>query len=263
MAERLTTRAVRVAADDLSGALGPQRHRPYPAPRRPWIMKQTWRDLLFAHWPLAISIVRSRVPAVLPLDTYDDLAWIGITPFRLSGLRPRFLPPFPGVSNFPELNVRTYVTVDGKPGVYFFSLDAGSAIAVAMARLGYRLPYFTAEMSHRRAADWVTFRSHRTHAGAPHADFQARFRPAGEARRARKGSLEYFLTERYCLYTVTQRRTIYRAEIHHAPWPLQKAEAEIGRNTMAAAAGFGLPDTPPLLYFSSFLDVHVWAPERA
>ncbi len=115
--------------------------RPYPPPRRPWVMKQAWHDLLFAHWPFEASAVRPLLPASLPLDTFEGRAWIGVVPFRVGGLRVRALPALPFVSAFPELNVRTYVTLDGQPGVFFFSLDAGSRLAVEAARLAYHLPY--------------------------------------------------------------------------------------------------------------------------
>jgi hypothetical protein len=217
-------------------------------------MTQTWHDLLFAHWPLSPSALHGVVPAQLPLDTFDGRAWVGAIPFRMSGIRRRCLPPFPGLSRFPEINVRTYVTLDGKPGVYFFSLDAGNLPAVWAARRFYRLPYFQARMSAKTQADWVAYDSRRLRGSA---EFRGRYRPTGPVQIRRKDSLAHWLTERYCLYTVHEGK-IFRAEIHHAPWPLRDAEAEMEVNTMAAAAGISLPHTAPLLHFARKLDVLVW-----
>jgi uncharacterized protein len=233
-------------------------HRPWPLPERPWMMRQQWNRLLFAHWALPPEALRPLLPRQLPLDTFEGKCWVAVTPFYLSGLRPRGL-PLPGQA-FPELNVRTYVTLDGKPGVYFFSLDAGSVLAVFGARIMYALPYFYARMNVIHDSDAVHYRCRRSHLGKT-ADFQADYRPLSPARTSPPGSLEYFLTERYCLYAVEAQR-VYRGEIHHLPWPLQDAEAEIWRNTMAAAAGIELPDQKPLLHFASVMEVLVWAPER-
>jgi uncharacterized protein YqjF (DUF2071 family) len=238
-------------------------HRPWPLPSGPWIMEQRWNNLLFAHWPVAPDVIRALVPRTLPLDLYDGTAWVSVTPFYLNNLRPRGLPALPWVSEFPEINVRTYVTLGGKAGIYFFSLDAGSALAVLGARMTYHLPYFRAEMSVRTTEDgMIAYHARRTHRGAPPAVFSARYRPAGAMFRSAPDSLDHWLTERYCLYAVDSVGQIYRAEIHHVPWPLQPAEAQIDQNTMALAAGIALPTQPPRLTFSSRLDVLVWAPSR-
>jgi uncharacterized protein YqjF (DUF2071 family) len=176
--------------------LGP---RPYPPPHLPWAMKQVWRDLLFAHWPIDPAVVRPLVPAPFPLDTFDGRAWIGVVPFRITGLRPRAAPPMPFVSSFPELNVRTYVTLDGKPGVYFFSLDAGSRLAVEAARLFYRLPYAKARITVARRGEAVDYTSVRTDRRFRPAELRARYRPMGPVVFARPGSLDHWLTARYCL----------------------------------------------------------------
>ena len=235
-------------------------HRPWPLPQRPWIMRQEWNRLLFAHWPIASEKMRALVPEPLRLDIREGRCWVAVTPFYLSGLRGRGLPPVPGMSSFPELNVRTYVTFDGKPGVYFFSLDAGSVSAVFGARAFYSLPYYYATMRVRYGPESVHFKSARNHGGKV-AEFEADYRSEGEPRRPAKGSLEEFLTERYCLYAVQGRR-MYQAEIHHVPWPLHPAKADITTNTVAAAAGIELPAQPPLLHFARHLEVLVWTPER-
>lgn len=236
-------------------------HRPWPVPRRPWVMGQTWHSLLFAHWRLAPDRLRPRLPAALAIDTHDGAAWLGITPFYLSGLRVSVAPPVPLLSTFPELNLRTYVTVDGKRGIFFFSLDAASRVAVATARRFYWLPYFNARMAFGREGTDVYVESERDDPRGHDAGFVARYRPTGRAEAAPPGTLEHFLTERYCLYTVDGAGTLYRAEIHHPPWPLQPADAEIAVNTMPAP-GLALPTEPPLLHFSARQDVLIWPPDR-
>lgn len=238
----------------------PAHHRPWPLPRGPWIMAQRWHDLLFAHWPVPVAALRPIVPAPLQIDTWDGQAWIGVVPFRMTGVRPRGVPPLPWLSAFPELNVRTYVT-DGdgptaKPGVFFFSLDAANWLAAAAARWLYQLPYYHARMALRCAGDVVEYRSYRV--DIPPADLRARYRPTGPIQPFAPGSLDRWLTERYCLYTLEARGRIYRAEIHHAPWPLQPAEAEFEVNTMVAPLGVALPPAPPLLHFARRQDVIVW-----
>jgi uncharacterized protein YqjF (DUF2071 family) len=234
-------------------------HRPWPLPSGPWIMKQTWNDLLFAHWPVSLEAVRPLVPEQLPLDVYGGKCWVGVIPFWMSGVRARGLPPIPGLSRFPELNVRTYVTYGGKPGVYFFSLDITSHLAVFGARNFYYLPYFHARMSSQLEDERVDYQCERDRGPAA---FQGSYRPTTPARVREPGSLEDWLTARYCLYTV-RRNQVYRCEIHHLPWPLQEAEAEVERNTMAAAAGIALPESRPLLHFAKRLDVLIWPLRRA
>lgn len=233
-------------------------HRLYPPPRGPWVMRQTWIELLFAHWPLPPDVVRSLIPAGLPLDTYDERAWLGIAPFRMVGVHPRLAPSVPWLSAFPELNVRTYVTVGGKPGVVFFSLDAGTPVAVTLARALFHLPYFNARFAIKRSSETLAYTSHRTDRRGHPAELVARYWPIGPVFRSQPGSLEAFLTERYCLYSAGPRGTIYRGEIHHEQWPLQPAEAEFERNTMAEAAGITLPDIPPLLHYAERLEVLIW-----
>ena len=233
-------------------------HRPYPPPSSPWVMAQSWRDLLFAHWPIPVEMMRRAVPEVLPLDAFDGQAWVGVVPFRMSGVRPRLFPSVPWLSAFPELNVRTYVTLGGKPGVFFFSLEAANPVAVEIARRLFHLPYFNARMSLREADGWIHYTSSRTHRGAQSAEFVGRYRPTAEVFQAKPGTLEHWLTERYSLYTLDGRGRVMRAEIHHAPWPLQKAEAEIEANTMTRPPSLPLPSAPPLLHFVRRLDVVVW-----
>jgi hypothetical protein len=177
----------------------------------------------------------------------------------MSGIRRRGLPPLPGLSSFPELNVRTYVTCQGKTGVYFFSLDASSFPAVWAARRFFHLPYFHARMKSQAVAGAIHYRSTRT--GGPSAELRAKFQPTSSVRLSTPGTLEHWLTERYCLYT-TFAGHVYRGDIHHRQWPLQDAEAEIEVNTMAAASGIALPDSPPVLHFARKLEVAIWPLSR-
>jgi uncharacterized protein YqjF (DUF2071 family) len=232
-------------------------HRPWPLPREPWLMGQIWEDLLFAHWRVPAAALEPIVPASLPLDLYDGSAWIGVTPFRVRGLRLRGMPPVPVLSSFPEVNVRTYVTVSGRPGIYFLSLDAASRPAVWAARRSYRLPYFRSEIETRVDGPRHTFAAKRVSGDGPSAELAVEYGPNGAQLPARPNSLERWLAERYCLYTLDERRQVYRGEIHHPPWPLQEAWAKFGVNTMALPFGLGLEDEP-LLHFSARQDVALW-----
>jgi uncharacterized protein YqjF (DUF2071 family) len=233
-------------------------HRPWPMPQSPWIMTQTWHDLLFIHWPVDLQMLRSLVPPGLEIDVFDGQAYVGVVPFHMTNVSPRGVPALPWVSAFPELNVRTYVRVDDKPGVYFFSLDAGNPLAVGAARTLFHLPYYSADMKVETAGAWVSYSSRRTSDGAPSAELHGRYRPVGPARPAAPGTLDHFLTERYCLYTFDGAFKVKRCEIHHPPWPLQGAEAEFDVNTMAAAAGIRLPDMTPLVHFAERQDMVCW-----
>jgi len=231
-------------------------HRPWPAPRRPWALWMRWSDLLFLHWPIPASALRPLVPAGLELDERDGSAWIGLVPFSMD-IRPRFVPPLPGVSRFPEINLRTYVTCEGKPGVWFVSLDVPSRLAVAVARKAFHLPYHRARMSCLRRDGWVQYASERVGRTAPGPAFRGRYRPAGPRRTAPPGSLDAWLTERYCLYASDPRGGIHRGEVDHATWPLQPAEVEIERETFLPGLPVGRGE-PPLAHFASALEVRAW-----
>jgi len=236
--------------------------RPWPLPRGPWIMKQEWHDLLFAHWAVPADVVRPLIPRALEIDTFGGRAWLGVVPFRMSGVRMRGMPAIPGFSRFAELNVRTYAVRDGKPGVWFFSLDAANPVAVWGARRFFQLPYFLAAMSCAENAGWIRYENHRKDRRGSAASLRARYRAVGEIFHAQPGSIEHFLAERYCLYTADEKGRIIRCEIHHPPWALQLAEAELQENTMAAAAGITIADLKPeLLHFSRHQEVVVWAPQ--
>ena len=223
-------------------------HRPWAVKDEPWLMGQTWENLLFAHWRVPHDELRPHVPAPLELEEHDGSAWIGLTPFRVAGLRLRGVPPLPRLSSFLELNCRTYVTKDDRPGIWFFSLDASSRLAVEAARLIYRIPYRHATIE--RSGSRFTAKRH----GAA-ATFQARYSAAGDVFQAEPGTLEHFLAERYCLYG---DRGHVRADIHHAPWPLQPADATVKEHRIAPV----LLEGEPICHFARRQDVVVWKPER-
>jgi uncharacterized protein YqjF (DUF2071 family) len=234
-------------------------------PTAPWTMVQKWHDLLFAHWTVPVEKLRPLVPRELELDLRDGKAYVAVAPFWMSGIRGRAMPPLPGLHTFPELNVRTYVKYQGISGVYFFSLDAASRIAVKGARAFYGLPYFFAQMSIRNIStqndvERFHYSSTRVTDSKP-AELCAQYWPVSKPLVREPKSLEAFLTERYCLYTVREGK-VFRAYIHHLPWKLQDAQAEFEVNTMARAAGLDLPNEKPLLHFSKLLEVLIWWPQR-
>ena len=222
-------------------------------------MGQSWVDLLFAHWPVPESTLRATVPARIPIDTFEGSAWIGITPFEVVGAHPRAVPPLPWLSRFPEVNVRTYTTIDGRPGIWFLSLDAARAAAVAGARLTYQLPYRHAAMGIARTGSGSGI-AYRCRARTARAVLRATYEPTGPPTHPAPGTLEHFLTERYCLYTFDRHDRLRRADIHHPPWPLQAARADLAENTMTEPLGIRLPDQDPLLHYAARQDVLVWPP---
>jgi uncharacterized protein YqjF (DUF2071 family) len=224
-------------------------------------MRQSWRDLLFAHWPVPAARLRALVPPSVAIQEWGGTSWVGVVPFRMEGVMARRLPDLPGVSAFAELNLRLYVEVGGKPGVWFVSLDAANRLAVWAARRFFHLPYFHAAMEARDQGGRIHYRSLRGGQG-PRVAFRGSYGPTSDVVEARPGTLEHFLTERYCLYTRHPSGALVRADIHHAPWPLQSATAEIAENTVADAQGIALSGPPALLHFSRRLDVVVWPPER-
>ena len=232
-------------------------HRPWPIPDRPWVWRQSWSDLLFAHWPVPAEALRRLVPEPLTIDTFDGTSWIGLVPFRMHGVMLRPLPDLPYVSAFPELNLRLYVTLGDRPGVFFLSLDAANRLAVWAARRFFHLPYVHARMHLEADGDAVRYASHRL--DPPRGtEFRAAYGPTGAVYASQPGTLEHWLTERYCLYAQSPRGRLYRAEVHHLPWPLQPAEATIERNDLFDPHGLDIEGPPTLLHFSRRIDVVVW-----
>jgi uncharacterized protein YqjF (DUF2071 family) len=219
-------------------------------------MAQTWRELLFAHWAIPVAELARAVPQALELDLWNGEAFIAVVPFRMDGIYPRGTFPLPWLSATPEINVRTYVTYGGKRGVYFFSLDAANAVAVKIGRRFFHLPYVQATMKIHHEGERVYYETRRCDA-----EFLGSYRPTGAVALARPGTLEHWLTERYCFYALDRRGNVFRGDIDHQPWPLQPAEASIQANTMTAPLGIELRGTP-LLHFARKIDVVVWMPER-
>ena len=259
-------------------ALSRTDHRPWPLPRGAWRWRQSWRDLLFAHWPVPVEAVRRLIPPGLEVDTFDGATWLGIVPFRMAGVMLRPLPDLPWISAFPELNVRVYVTRDGKPGVWFLSLDATRLPAVVAARQLFHLPYHWADIDITEASEGFDYRCRRRNPlpggeggrspslgeeiGEGRPSLAAHYRPTTPVYAATPGTLEHWLTERYSLYAVTPNGALFRTEVHHHPWPLQQAAAEFTANTISAAGGLPISGPPALLHFARRIDVVIWGPER-
>lgn len=233
------------------------RRRPAGRPR----MFMRWRDLLFMHWPFAPEVIRPLLPDRLELDTVAGRAWIGVVPFTMRGVRAAGLPALPGCRAFHELNVRTYVVHEGVPGVWFFSLDAAHKLAVRGARRFFHLPYFDAEMELVREGDSIRYTSLRVHRDAPWAALTCLWRIGDARAEARPETLEFFLTERYCLYAKRGER-LFRGRIHHRPWPLAHASLDELRSSMLGPLGLREPSDPPHLLYAADLDVEVFGLER-
>jgi uncharacterized protein YqjF (DUF2071 family) len=245
-------------------------HKPRPLPSGRWAMTQRWNDLLYAHWPVETAEVAARLPEGLDADTFEGTAWLGIAPFWMDRIKLRAVSSLsatmPGLLSFPVLNLRTYVRdrYTGTPGIYFFSLDAGSLLAVTVARVFYQVPCNWAEMRlEQRAEREFSFYSRRRLSGQP-AIFKARYRGLGPTRNLaenRAGTLEHFLTERYSLFSRNRAGQAVRANLHPVPWPLEDAEAEIEENGLAEAIGIRLPRREPVLHYSRRLALYIWHQE--
>jgi uncharacterized protein len=219
-----------------------------------------WHDLLFAHWPVPAERLRPLIPRQLEIEEFDGSAWIGVVPFLMTGTMARGLPDLPFISDFPEINVRTYVRIADRPGVWFFSLDADNRLAVLAARFWTGLPYYTARIAMRRGAERVDYYTHRI--DSPRGlVFNGSYGPTSSATEPVRGSIEHWFTERYCLYA-SDGGSVRRLEIHHPPWQLTRASAEIRQNDLVTPLAFTVGASPPHLHFSRFQDVVAWAPHR-
>ena len=244
-------------------------------------MHQNWGKLLFMHWRIDAELLRPLIPSQLSIDTFDGSAWIGEIPFTMWGIRASFLPPIPGASAFHELNVRTYVHLNGVPGVWFFSLDAANRLAVWGARTFYHLPYFNADMSLTQQGNTIQYSSKRTDSltygeffaaeageisgvanaerfrSLPRAELNANWTIGEPLPQSSPGSIEFFLTERYCLYSLHRRR-IYRSRIFHEPWPLRTATLNSRQSTMIESLSIAAPQENPLLHYAEAIAVDIW-----
>ncbi|WP_338787239.1 DUF2071 domain-containing protein [Metabacillus sp. FJAT-53654] len=233
-------------------------HRPFPLPSKKWIMRQTWSNLFFLHWPIPPEALRPHIPAPLQIDTFDHNAWLGIVAFVIEGIYPRGLSSVSLTPKFLEVNVRTYVQYDGKPGVYFMSLDVENWASRTIAKRWYRLPYYPARMSFQNEGKTIHFQSIRKSTTNAQITFSGSFRPSQEVNFANTGTLDHWLTERYCLYSFDNRGNTYCGEIHHPPWPLQKAETQIGMNTLFSPFNIDLSNVKPIAHFSKGFDSLIW-----
>ena len=206
-------------------------------------MRQRWSRILFLHWQVDPAPLRALLPPGLHLDLYEGAAWLGIVPFFMERVRPSYLPPVPGLSWFMELNVRSYVHDDsGEPGVWFHSLDCNQPIAVELARRAFHLPYQHARMSCRSYGPTTEYRCQRRDESEP-AHF--RYGPAGPAKAATPGTLEFFLAERYLLYSAGRNGTLFEGRVHHPPYQLAPARCDSWSGLPAAWDGLPEPHGPP------------------
>ncbi|WP_216690574.1 YqjF family protein [Hymenobacter siberiensis] len=236
------------------------RERPMGQP----LLRQQWSDLLFLHWPVPAELLQPHLPPRLKIDTHDGMAWLAIVPFEMSKVRTRFTPPVPGTQQFLELNVRTYVHLDGVPGVWFFSLDATNALAVWVARAFFNLPYLRATMHMESpSAGLRQFTALRTHGGAPPASFRATWKIGAPLPPAEPGSLAFFLTERYALYTSNKAQTkLYRGRIAHTQWPLNTAQVLHLESTLIEGHGLPTCTGPPVVHAGGPVQVELWPMQR-
>jgi uncharacterized protein YqjF (DUF2071 family) len=232
------------------------------------VMKQRWADLLFLHWAVDARALRSAIPAALELDTHEGRAYVGIVPFTVTGARPTWLPPLPFVSEFHEVNVRTYVHHAGRdPGVWFFTLDASNPLVVQTARALFKLPYRRAEIemvvedpaeSTARTGDgrrWINYTSRRVSGDRP--ELEVRYGPAGAPQPATPGTLDHFLLERYVLYTEADG-TLFQARVHHAAYPAQQALVPSLRENYLPGIGVKRPEKAPLAHYAREVEVDVF-----
>ncbi len=229
-------------------------------------MTQRWNDLLFAHWPLPAATLAALLPEGLQVDTFQGSAWLGVAPFWIDRIKVRGVPLAARAMSFPALSLRTYVRDQrtGTPGVYFFSMDAGSLLAVAAARTFYHLPYHWADMrmEQRSEREFAFYSSRRLNRRK--VVFKARYRGLGPTQKlaeGRAGTLEHFLLERHCLFTRNRAGEPIRANIHTAPWPLEEAEAQIEQNDLAKTLGIELPHQEPVLHYARRMAIYVWPAE--
>lgn len=228
-------------------------HRPWPLPTGPWVMTQTWERLLFAHWQVEPHLIQSRIPAPLELDTFAGAAWMTMVPFRMNDIRFRLLPKIPGAYTFPQLNVRTYVTYQGKSGVYFFHIEADHRFAAWIARKWAYLPYDFANINWQEQNEHIHFTCQREHQPL----FEASYKPTSPAEPTKADSLDRWLMERYCFYT-THHDTLYRGEIHHQPWLVQPAKVDIVHNAIFDLLQLNLAHVNPLFHYAQQLKIWAW-----
>lgn len=263
---------------EINSAAQIDRIAPRQRPRQSAIGYHTWSNLLFVHWRIPADELRPLIPPQLTLDTWEGDAWVGLVPFGMSGTRPWWAPAIPGISNFRETNVRTYVHFRGRdPGVWFFSLEASTSLAVRIARWRWHLPYFRADMSLERTDDTLLYSSRRLWPGVagPGCKISASLEPLPNNRpmmhepagtfdefeygAARPGTLEYFLIERYVLYSCSPPGRLFAGRVHHRPYRLRRVDQLEIEENLVQAAGISRPRKPPChAIFSEGVSVEVF-----
>lgn len=238
-------------------------HRPWPLPSKNWIMRQSWRNVLFVHYPVSSEYLRTYIPSSLEIDTYKGTAWLGMVAFMMEGIFPRGLSSISLTPSFSEINVRTYVHFNGKPGVYFLSLDVNDWASYTIARRWYRLPYQRTNISYQQEGETFYFESARksTAVDSP-ISIQIKYTPLSEVYFPKEGTLDHWLTERYCLFSSNKKGNIFCGEIHHQPWPIQNVKAEINRNTLYTPFKKDNTNLQPLYHFSKGVDTLFWNIKR-
>ncbi|MFD1707513.1 YqjF family protein [Siminovitchia sediminis] len=230
-------------------------HRPYPLPSKRWIMRQVWNNVLFLHWPVPPERLRPFIPSALEIDMYERTAWIGIVAFQMKGIYFRGLQSISVVPPFAEMNVRTYVTNNGKPGVFFMTLDVNDWASLNIAKRWYRLPYSPAAITILKSGETFYYKNNRKRSSA---EFYGNCTPVPGEYFPEEGTLDHWLTERYCFYTTDNKYNIYCGEIHHLPWPLQKAEITIDRNTLFSQFHLDLSHLQPIANYSKGVESFMW-----
>lgn len=230
-------------------------HRLLPLPRNNWIMRQAWRNTLFLHWPVQPEQLRPYIPSVLEIDTYDGSAWLGIVAFEMEGIYFRGLSFFSVVAPFSEVNVRTYVKHEGRPGVFFISLDVNDWASLLIAKRWYRLPYHSADIAIRRKGNAIFYDSVRRNLPVR---FDGICTPKENEFFPSNDTLDHFLTEKYCFYTTQNNKDIFHGDIHHQPWPLQRADVQIQRNTLFSPLNLDFSEEDPVVHFSKGVDSLMW-----
>jgi uncharacterized protein YqjF (DUF2071 family) len=232
--------------------------RPWKLLDEPWIMAQQWDHLLFVHWRVDPEALRPFVPPGLTIDTFDGSAWLSLVPMRMAEIHFRGMPFHIGADNFPEMNLRTYVRHQDREGIFFFSLDTEDDINVWVARNLFRLPYFKADLEMEDMSMPVRFSSRRLEPEDPRAEVRVSYQPIGPSFHPKRDSLDYFLGERYAMYSLGPGGALMRGEIDHEEWDIQPAEADFEINTMIEATGIPILDVPPVLRYARTIDVVAW-----
>ncbi|MBS4202106.1 DUF2071 domain-containing protein [Bacillus sp. FJAT-49732] len=233
-------------------------HRPYPIPSKKWIMRQKWSNVFFMHWPIQPELLQPYIPSSIEVDTYDGFAWLGVIIFNIDGIYLRGFPPVSFRPAFPEINLRTYVKCDNKPGIYFLSLDVDDWTSYTLAKRWLNVPYHPAKISIQKNVDTFHYESLRMGSSNTPIVCKGSFTPQSNIFHPNSDTIDHWLSERYCFFSNDQRSNMYCLDIHHHPWPLQKADAVIKKNDLFKPFSFHLEDEKPILHFSQGVEALIW-----